>query len=438
MNEFARLAFAPDSMEENLLARILDSYREAMKLEVRVFPINGKEGVASIEGPGHPFCCAMRSCPPGMMNCLKDVNRAIRVSVDTGEPYIYQCHSGLVEFAAALGAGGAKATAFICGPILLRQPDAFIQQHIISRIKKLPLDQTMLMELLPRIPVYTERRVQAAADLLFLIASYVSRAESALTQQQRLEISREQSLLAEGLFLSKTLVPDEEEPMLRAPGARRDFYREKELVDLIKIGNRKKARALLDEILGPALFRSREHLGILKARALEIVFVIARAAVEAGANLEEILGFQYQCVQNLSRDDSEESLYYFLVKAFDQLFQCIYQNRNIQHTAVFTKAKQYIWNNYSQKLTLKKLAAAVGISPFYLSRLFRKEMGASYLEYLTSVRISVAKTLLKQTRMSIMDICLEVGYQDPSHFSSIFSEKEGIHPKEYRKRLHSH
>lgn len=422
----------PESTEKNLLPRILDSYREAMKLEVRMFPVNGKESVRSVELHGHPFCHAIRGCMQGRKNCLKDINRGIHISVQTGEPYIFQCHAGLIEFAAALKDGSSHTTAFLCGPILLRHPDPFLRQYILEKTKSLALEKSLLQELIPRIPVYSERRVQAAADLLFLIANYNSRIGSLSHQKQR-EISREQSMLAEELFLSKLARIGEEDLPPPPVCPRGDYYKEKELVDLIRIGNRKKAKALLDEILGPALFRSREHLGILKARALEIVFVIARAAVEAGANLEEILGFQYQCVQNLSKDDTEESLYHFLIKAFDQLFECIYQNRNIQHTAVFTKAKEYIWKNYSQRLSLKKLAEAVDISPYYLSHLFRKEMGTSYLEYLTSVRVSVAKSLL-QTNMNVMNVCLEVGYQDPSHFARIFTRKVGVPPAEYRKR----
>ena len=81
------------------------------------------------------------------------------------------------------------------------------------------------------------------------------------------------------------------------------------------------------------------------------------------------------------------------------------------------------------------MADAVGINPFYLSHLFRKEMGISFLEYLTSVRLSIAKKLLKQTSLSILQVCLEVGYQDPSHFAKIFKKKEGMSPTEYRKNL---
>ncbi len=283
--------------------------------------------------------------------------------------------------------------------------------------------------------MYPERRVQAAADLLYLMASHFAKMDSSTLRRQH-EITRQQALLAEELLMKKVSVPDEEGPATSTTAAPRpDQFKERELIDLIRIGNRKKARELLDDILGTALFRSHEHLGILKARALEIIFVIARAAVEAGANLEEILGFKYQCVQNLSKDDSQETLYYFLMKAFDQLFECIYQNRNIQHTTVFTRAKEYIWKNYHQDISLKMLAHAAGINPYYLSHLFRKEMGTSFLEYLTSVRLSVAKSLLRQNALSVMDICLEVGYQDPSHFAKIFKRKEGVHPTEYRKRL---
>jgi two-component system response regulator YesN len=351
----------------------------------------------------------------------------------TGEPYIFQCHADMIEFTAAFQGRGDDTAAFVCGPMLLRPPDANIEQGILGKTKRLPLNKALLMASLPNIPVYSERRVQAAADLLFLIANYFSKIDL-LTLRQQHEIAHQQSLLAEGLFLSKTSV-DDGKPSLQLSSPRGDTYKEKELVDLIKIGDRKKAKSLLDEILGTALFRSHEHIGILKARALEIIFVIARAAVEAGANLEEILGFKYQCVQNLSKDDSQQTLYHFLMKAFDQLFECIYQNRNIQHTAVFIKAKEYIWKNHDQEISLKKLADAVGINPYYLSHLFRKEMGASFIEYLTSVRISIAKSLLKQTKMSMMDVCLAVGYMDPSHFAKIFRKKEKVSPTEYRKKF---
>ena len=423
-----------DLAEGNAFFRILESFQEAMKLQVRLFPLKGKGKIKSLHEHGHPFCKIIRSCSKGRNNCLKEINRAIRISIKTGEPYIFQCHTDMIEFTTALPDGEESLSAFVCGPILLRHLNPSMEQSILTKVKSLSLDEASLMRTLPEIPVFSERRVQAAADLLFMIANYFSKVD-AVSQQIQHEITRQQAILAEGLVLGKRRKSDDEALALSQLQTRGDLYKEKELIDLIKMGDRKGAKGLLDELLGTTLFRSHEHIGVLKARALEIIFIIARAAVEAGANLEEILGFKYQYIQNLSKDDSQETLYYFLKKAFDQLFECIYQNRNIRHTRVFTKAKEFIWGNYNQDISLKKIAEAVGINPYYLSHLFRKEMGISFLEYLTSVRISIAKKLLKQTTLSIIQICLEVGYQDPSHFAKVFKKKEGIRPMEYRKSL---
>jgi two-component system response regulator YesN len=422
------------SAEKNLYFRILDSFQDAMKLQIRLFPLQAKGEIGSVAEDGHPFCRIIRSGSLGRENCRRDINRAIQISMKTGEPYIFQCHADVVVFTAAILDGGKNLSAYVCGPILLRHPNPFMEQSIISKVKDLALDGPSLIRTLKEIPVFPERRVQAAADLLFMIANYFSKVDSVYQQIQH-EISRQQAFLADGLFSNKRSGSDGASPAISPLPFRTDLYNEKELINLIKMGDRKGAKELLDELLGTMLFRSQEHVGILKARVLEIIFIIARAAVEAGANLEEILGFKYQYIQNLSRDDSPETLYYFLRKAFDQLFECIYQNRNIRHIAVFRRVKEFIWSNYNQDISLKKTAEAVGISPFYLSHLFRKEMGVPFLEYLTSVRISVAKKLLQQTGMSIMEICLETGYQDPSHFAKIFKKKEGVRPTEYRRTL---
>jgi two-component system response regulator YesN len=415
-------------VEETLFFRIIDSFQKAMKLGVCLIPLDEKKNVSIVDKGWHPFCEMIQNRSLGKRRCLKEISRAARIAAEIGEPYIFQCHADMIEFTAAISNKGQEAYAFVCGPMLLRHPDSIFVKDIFLKVQDLSVDPFLLMKTVPEIPVLSERRVQAAADLLFMVANYFSRIDST-SQRQKYDMTRQQALLAEGLFLRKKL-----ENPLESFHSRDDFFKEKELIDLIKFGDQKKAKALLDELLGTALFRSHEHIGILKARVLEIIFIIARAAVEAGANLEEILGFNYQCIQNLSKDNSQETLYYFLIKAFEQLFEIIYQNRNIQHTRIFTRAKEYIWTNYSKDMTLNNLAKAVGISPYYLSHLFRKEMGISFLGYLTSVRLSIAKNLLINTTMTVMDICLEVGYQDPSHFAKMFKKKEGVHPTEYRKR----
>ena len=420
------------SSGDSLFSRVVSSFQTAMKLRVRLVPMEEREGLPAGDH-AHPYCQMIQKGTTGRQRCGNDIRRAIHVSSQIGEPYIYQCHAGMISFAAAILNGGEKGCAFVCGPLLLRHPDAFFQKDLDGRVKDLAVPTRRLHRAASAVPVFSERRLQAAADLLFMIANYFGNTDPSRQRQQH-AIARQQALLAEGLFQKKK---ESEHAGPRFPGIppRKDLYRERELVDLIKFGDRKKAKVLLDDLLGTALFRSHEYIGVLKAHVLEIIVILARAAVEAGANLEEILGFKYRFIQNLSKDDSRENLYYVLMQAFDQIFDSIYQNRNIRHTRMFTKVKEYIWNNYSQDISLGRVAEAIGVSPYYLSHLFRKEMGLSFLEYLTSVRISVAKNLLMEPFASVLNVCLEVGYQDPSHFAKIFGQKEGISPSEFRKRF---
>jgi two-component system response regulator YesN len=427
-----RTAFHP--VEKNLFHRIIDSFQEATKLHVRFIPIKEKEPIRSMDGEGPTFCKIVQSCSVGKKRCFREIRRATKMATKTGEPYIFQCHADLIECAAAILNGGNDNYALVCGPILLRHSDPPLERDILKKVQDLSLNKSLLLRSLSEVPVFSERRVQAASDLLFTMANYFAKIDWIFHREQR-EVSLEQARLAEELYMRKESENSLKELHLTSSHLREDFFKEKELIELIKKGDRKKARVLLDELLGTVLLRSYEHIGILKARMLEIIVIIARAAVEAGANLEEILGYKYHFFQDLSKDDSQENLYYCLLKVFDQLCKCIYQNRNIQHTRIFIKAKEFIWANYNQDISLKKTSEAVGISPCYLSHLFRKEMGISFMEYLTSVRISVAKSLLKQTPKTILEVCLEVGYQDPSYFAKLFKNKEGAHPSEYRKKL---
>ena len=309
-----------------------------------------------------------------------------------------------------------------------------MEQGILAKVKRLALDEVSLMRTLPEIPIFSERRVQAAADLLFMIASYFSKVDSTFQQRQH-EITRQQALLAEGLFARKQS-ESEDAALTGSPlQSRNDLYKEGELIDLIKMGDRKGAKGLLDELLGTTLFRSHEHIGVLKARALEIIFIIARAAVEAGANLEEILGFKYQYIQNLSKDDSQETLYYFLRKAFRPAFRMYLPKSKHPAHQGFHKGKGIYLGKLQSGDLAKKNSRVSGNQSLLSQPSVSKRDGGLFLDYLTSVRISIAKKLLKQTNLSMIEICLEVGYQDPSHFAKVFKKKEGVRPAEYRKNL---
>ena len=77
----------------------------------------------------------------------------------------------------------------------------------------------------------------------------------------------------------------------------------------------------------------------------------------------------------------------------------------------------------------------VDISPYYFSKLFKQETGGNFIEYLTEVRLRNARELLKDSGLSIKEICAESGYSDPNYFSRIFKKYEGVTPSEFREKL---
>lgn len=96
-------------------------------------------------------------------------------------------------------------------------------------------------------------------------------------------------------------------------------------------------------------------------------------------------------------------------------------------------AMTYIKNNLEKPLTLEEVAAEVHFSQYYFSKLFKKEVGMNFVNYLHVQRINQAKLLLVSTDHSIQSICKMVGFSQTSYFSKIFKELTDHSPSNYRR-----
>lgn len=108
------------------------------------------------------------------------------------------------------------------------------------------------------------------------------------------------------------------------------------------------------------------------------------------------------------------------------------QDKGVKDRAIIAPAVEYIEQNYKSKISLVTLAELCRISPSYLSRLFKKEMGYNYATYVNMLRINHAKRLLTSTNRSISDISLELGFEDTGYFTKVFKKIEGCTPSHFR------
>lgn len=106
-----------------------------------------------------------------------------------------------------------------------------------------------------------------------------------------------------------------------------------------------------------------------------------------------------------------------------------------RYSDIIVAAKEEIEKNYmTEEISLNTVAMRVGMSPSYFSSIFSKEVGQTFVEYLTEVRMTKAKEYLMCSAMKTSEIGYEVGYRDPHYFSYIFKKTQGCSPKEYRAR----
>jgi len=97
------------------------------------------------------------------------------------------------------------------------------------------------------------------------------------------------------------------------------------------------------------------------------------------------------------------------------------------------KTVNYIMQYYKDKVSLEEIASSMNITHEYLSRLFTKEIGKSFSDYLKGYRVDQAKKLLTNDKVKIYEIAEKVGYSDPKYFCKVFKEATGMSPKEYMK-----
>jgi len=109
-----------------------------------------------------------------------------------------------------------------------------------------------------------------------------------------------------------------------------------------------------------------------------------------------------------------------------------YNNKSIK--LILRKAVEYLHEHYHEPITLNEVAEHTLVSTYYISRMFKKEMGKNFVDYLNELRIEKAKELLKDVRYKTYEVAEKVGIPDAHYFSRLFKKYVGITPTEYREQ----
>jgi len=426
---------------KDIIKWLLDSYYRATGIKVIFIDRKGKIFLSSTSDRFFcNFCKLIQSREEGERRCFETFHNSALKSIEYGFPYIYQCHSGIIEWTAPFMWEGKIFGSFISGGVLMRKPDSSFLKEIKKIDKTLEIEESRLEEVLKKVKIVSEKKVKAAADILHIMANYLAKMELIdikLRQEryiQQAKISEEiQSIKRRELELLEK--EEKDENSFISISSLYPLETERELLRRVRLGDKEGAKEVLNEILGEILFKNAGQLELIRARILELAVVLSRAAVEGKAELEMILGLNFEHIQELGKIKSIEELCIWIVRVLDRFTECVYENRNIKNVDIIRKTREFIRANYKKKIKLIDVSKAIYLSPYYLSHIFKKETGTTLLEYLTKVRIEEAKRLLESTPWNTTRISFEVGYSDQSYFCKVFKKSEGISPSDYKKRM---
>lgn len=198
---------------------------------------------------------------------------------------------------------------------------------------------------------------------------------------------------------------------------------------LVQSGERQKVQDGLQQIFAPF------EQSIFGQYDPEILFILCRQILHIVRILPECedSGLDFSPVERAV--DHAGSIHALIDRFCNTLLTAMepYFVQSAQKTgAPIQKAVSYIESHYAEPLTLETVALQTGLSPAYLSTLFKKETGNSFVEYLTLCRMNTAKQLLRHSSAPIAEIAERIGYMDSKYFSRVFTKTFGISPQKYR------
>ena len=128
----------------------------------------------------------------------------------------------------------------------------------------------------------------------------------------------------------------------------------------------------------------------------------------------------------------------FSINILEQLFILILRNLDAKTDAQSTSTNNineiqlYIQNHFTESITIEDMAAKCNYSPKYFGRLFLKQTGITFQDYLKNLRLNYAYHLIAYSERPIIDICYEAGFTSPTYFSKSFKQKYGFPPIQLR------
>lgn len=208
-------------------------------------------------------------------------------------------------------------------------------------------------------------------------------------------------------------------------GFNREIIKAMEMLEIKRV--REVLTLLKHQILSDRNITAHEIIQMTKEACNQILIFARKNRIFLGENIIE------QFSAKIERCATAMEVLESMVEELVAYYTIVVEQKRQEDYRPIRLVKQYIRENYSRAITLEEASEIAGLSPTYLSNVFKKETGKTFLEYIQEIRMEKAKELLKHTCDTVSIISEKVGYSDVRYFTKTFIKSTGLKPNEYRK-----
>lgn len=378
--------------------------------------------VLAMCGEDCEYCRLFRRYLPEGESCDALHALAGRRALDLGEAYLFSCHAGVCHIAMPLLSEGSFEGSILMGPFVIGECDPQIVQEAARRYA-IPVDAALdMLGACGQLRVLSPERTGA----LCRVVQYVfdgwdegGSLESARRHQRQQSRIGETIQMYKGFANSSPTYP---------------YEKERVLVACVKDGNLQGANAMLNELLGYALFSTGGDLEGIKSHTAALCSLLSRAAIDGGVATAEALNMNRDYMRRLWQSSSIDDICYIMQDIVERFSQSAFPEHGASGPSVSSalkRAMNYIALNFDQDITLASVANEVHLSESYFSSQFKKFCGTSFTEYLNAVRIDESKRLLASGELNVTEVAARVGFASQSYFSKVFHRVASMSPRQF-------
>ncbi len=204
----------------------------------------------------------------------------------------------------------------------------------------------------------------------------------------------------------------------------------------LKAGLQDKAVALIEVFYNEIDLGQNMAVDSIRVVAVNIISIILNAVAELGVKMTDDFEYNAEPYKHVFKMDTLPDMKDYLKELVTTTIMRINRLHTNKVSSAVKEIQAYlIQNSGNCDLSLSGVARKFYLNPSYLSRIFKQEMGQTFVEYLTKIRMENAIKLLKETDMKAYQIAEKVGIADPHYFSICFKKYAGMSVSDYKNRM---